>query len=365
MPATPRQLTADALFQVRGYPPESAAAWVGNFSQEVGVNLPSAFRRGKLDHGSQGLEQARLDRLTRYEDWVDAKHPECKNDPAARWAWYGNMALQVEYADIECQRSFPAVYAALKKGGNIDELTALICWKFEIPSKKYANLAFRQAQARLVFTASNHIAVPSPATKSNTDAIAAKKAVVQSNSSAGIGVVLGGAVAALHWAGGMPTQMAWVAAGIVSAVVIYSLVRAQTATAAAGKAALQGTKAIHEASVGTYYTTQEPVGSGATLTPVVVTPGLPEPPPEPEVIPTKPTTPAEWVYSPLGWIMGEAPPKSPEPAAPVEEPESPTAMKGVAIDLPRLAKLIASALSADLDLELASTDPAPAQELKT
>lgn len=149
--ATVRQIQVASLFMSYGWMPSGASAMTGNLTQESGVNLPSAFRTGKLDHGSQGLPQWRLDRLNDYEAFVKGKHPELVDNDDAMWAQYGRVDYQCEYIVIEVQRDYPRLDAALRKGGSVTALVAEICWEYERPSKAYANLANRQAQALLVF----------------------------------------------------------------------------------------------------------------------------------------------------------------------------------------------------------------------
>src|ERR1700748_1673700 len=129
--ATQRQIQCFSLFEAQGYSPEGSAAWVGNASQESGNNLPTAFRTGALDHGSQGLMQWRLDRLTAYENFVKAKHPGISAQEL--WQWYGRLDYQVEFAALECRTSYPTLDKQLRSGGSIATLTAAICWTYERP----------------------------------------------------------------------------------------------------------------------------------------------------------------------------------------------------------------------------------------
>jgi hypothetical protein len=221
----PRQITCFGLFEAEGYPPEAAAAWVGNLSQESGAGLPSAFRTGQLDHGSQYLPQWRLERLTKYESWVRSQHPE--EDAAGLRAWCGNMALQVKYIAIECKRDYSALDIQLRRGGDIDTLTDAICWQFERPNKALSGIANRKAQAHAVFLAAPHMNPHGETTKGNVVVIKGKENIKRNNENAAGGIIMGGVVAALHYLGGMPDHMALAAGGVVVFVIVYSMWSAQ------------------------------------------------------------------------------------------------------------------------------------------
>ena len=233
--ATARQIQCFTLFEAQGYPPESAAAWVGNFSQESGTSLPSAFRSGvPLDHGSQGLEQWRLDRLTNYENFVKAKVPGASD--AELWAYYGNMAYQVEFATQECRRDYPSVELALHRGGDIAALTALICWQVERPSLRYANLANRVAQAKNVFAAAPHLSVPpSTVSKANTAVIKHTQAATGAVVAAGGSTIGAAATIATHVQWHMPSW-AWILAGTLGVVIVMAIISAITNAVQAGAA---------------------------------------------------------------------------------------------------------------------------------
>src|ERR1043166_1584745 len=226
--ATARQIMAFGIMEAKGYSPEGSGAIIGNLSQESGAGLPSAFRHSNLDHGSQGLAQWRLDRLTNYQNYVRSRHPEAQ-DEQSFWAWCGNMALQLDFLEIELKHDYPALDVSLRRGGNIDDLTEAFCWKFERPSRTQSGIENRKKQARDVFMAASHINPSSPTTKTNTDIIKKEKSAVK-NQQNGVGaVVLGLIVAALQQFAGMPHSMALVSWGIVGAVIIYSLFAAQKA----------------------------------------------------------------------------------------------------------------------------------------
>jgi hypothetical protein len=188
---TKQQITCAALFEAQGYPPESAAAWVGNFSQESGASLSTAFRTGVLDHGSQGLAQWRLERLTAYERFVRSKYIDTPSE-AALWDAYGRMDYQVQFATQECAQHYPKLEAQLRRGGDIAVLTADICWQYEVPNKAKANLANRVMQARATLAGMHPIA-PTSITKLNQKITAqSNKHVVSSISAATVGLGVSG-----------------------------------------------------------------------------------------------------------------------------------------------------------------------------
>jgi hypothetical protein len=241
----PRQLAASALLQGEGYPAESAAAWVGTFSQESGVSLPSAFRRGKLDHGSQALPQWRDSkedpRLTKYMDYVKGLHPGATEDEL--WVWYGNMALQLKYVAIEADKSFHALDVELRRGGDIDVLSDAICWHFEMPNRALSGIANRKRQARLVFDAAPHIHT-SGHTNANVDVSKATKAVKNSQAKLGGGTVAAAVVAGLHFAAGMPPGVMVAILAITAVVVIHSFAAAKAAVAKIPGATLTAGKTV-------------------------------------------------------------------------------------------------------------------------
>lgn len=156
--ATSRQLTGVALLMKGGLSSSGAIALIANFSWEGGSpNLPSAFRTGRLDHGSQGLPQWRLDRLTAYEKFVAGKHPELDQTDFSStgdlWPYFGRFDYQIEYVIVELQRDYPVLYRKLATGGDVAALTADVCWQYERPNKALAHLADRVAYAKVISAA--------------------------------------------------------------------------------------------------------------------------------------------------------------------------------------------------------------------
>lgn len=144
MTATSRQIIARTTLQGLGYPKPGASALVGNFSQEVGVNLQSGYLpTSQLDHGSQCLPQWRLGRLTAFENYCAAKSLHT-----------GAMESQLRYVAVELARDYPALDKALRDPkGDIASLTARVCWEYERPAQSAANLANRVKQAQATYAA--------------------------------------------------------------------------------------------------------------------------------------------------------------------------------------------------------------------
>lgn len=341
--STPRQLALFALFEAQKYPPEASAAWVGQWSQEVGINIPTAFRHGPLDHGSQGGPQWRDSeddkRLTHYEDYVIGLHPELVHPGMTRaqidvvmWDLYGRMDYQVAYCAIECRTHFPKIEAALRRGGDIDTLTDLLTWHFEIPAVATARADFRRSEARKVFAAAAHIGT-SPATQANVDKTRAQAKIQVNNTNAGGGIVLGGIVAGLHWMGGMPSHMAFAAGAGVLVLVLYSLYAAQKAAQEAGVAGAQAAASAGKvvAPTGPVYTELNPV-------------------PEPKAEPAHPGPAPE----PIFWVWNEKlrlwdmSPKPPEPA-PEDLAPPPPPHPLMSDDIKGIVDAVVSALKAEID----------------
>jgi len=139
MTATARQLQAAKLLMSKGYSKNGAAAIVGNLSQESGNNLRSSFTLA-TDHGSQGIAQWRLDRLTRLE-----KYSEDRNLTVTE------LSTQLSYLIWELENFYSSLNSTLKSGTrSIANLTANFMQIFERPAAKYANLDNRIKQAEIV-----------------------------------------------------------------------------------------------------------------------------------------------------------------------------------------------------------------------
>lgn len=157
MKVLPRQIQCRSLFEAQGLSRTGAAAMVGNFVMESGPSLPSAFRSGNLDHGSNGLAQWRLDRLGAYRNFVKAQKPALIEDgmsfadvDKAMWPWYGRMDFQVKFAVKELRESYPALHKKLVAGGDAGTLAADVCWQYERPNKALSNIADRIAWAKAI-----------------------------------------------------------------------------------------------------------------------------------------------------------------------------------------------------------------------
>jgi hypothetical protein len=228
--ATPRQIQCATLFEAQGYPAESAAAFVGDFSAESGVSLPTAFRTAGLDHGSEGLAQWRLDRLTRYEQYVKSLHPGLTTQEL--WPWYGRMDYQVAFTAIECRESYGALDAQLRAGGDIATLTAAICWQYERPAVATARLAFRVAQAKAVFAAMPKMNSSAPTTVLNMTAASQKNTQTGGLAVAGAGTIAAAATIGTHVSWHMPLW-GWIVLGVLAAAVFVAIVGAVKAAASA------------------------------------------------------------------------------------------------------------------------------------
>lgn len=274
MTATARQIQAAALFEAQGYPPESAAAFVGNGSQEVGPNLPTAFRGppANLDHGSQGLMQWRLDRLTAYEAFVRTKQPHATG--TTLWAWYGRLDYQVEFTALECRTKYPALQTKLMTGGNVATLTADICWTYERPAQASANLANRVKQAQGVFAASPHVTpvelqpqIGSTTTTEVNKTLTKQKATQKG--AVGAAIISGAAsvgVAASHVTWHIPTW-GWVTISVLGVIVVLAVLAARKAAAAATTATtvLSGSPVTTESTMApAKYPTHVPDSAGIT-----------------------------------------------------------------------------------------------------
>ena len=321
--ATPRQIACCTLFQAEGYAPSGAASWVGNFSQEVGPNLPCAKRPAKgLDHGSQYLGQWRLGRLTEYEAFVRARHPEA-TDEASRTAWYGNMGEQVKFATMEMKRDYPALDKALRAGGSVETLTTRIMTEYERPNHdpNVNKLDRRIKWAEDTYTATPRLHPESPSTAPNHAVIEAKKTVQTSNANAGLSGVLLAMIGGLHWFAGMPLNLAlWAAAAAVIAL-IYSVFDAQKASSTAITASAKASIAI--------------------APPVELEPTASLDGPAPEG--------GQWVFDPAlrGHVWTRL-----DPPEPIEVPPEPKVLTEA--DIPSLAEAIASIISQKLDRDISA-----------
>jgi len=137
---TPRQQELMTLLVSKGLHVKGAGAGAGNCSQEVGINLPSKFTL-KTDHGSQGICQWRLERLTALEKFADDNKL-----PVTDLTTQGLFFLE------ELKR-YPALNSMLRQPGSrsVANLTANFMQIFERPSHDPAinKLDFRIEQAEL------------------------------------------------------------------------------------------------------------------------------------------------------------------------------------------------------------------------
>lgn len=155
---TTRQLQAVGILVKEGLASSGAIAIIGNYSWESGgPNLPTTFRTRNLDHGSNGLAQWRLGRLTKYMQFVAWKQPQLDQDDYTPqgdlWPFFGRLDYQLQFTVEELRNDYPNLYAKLCKGGNIASLTADICWQYERPNRSMAHLDQRIAYSRAISAA--------------------------------------------------------------------------------------------------------------------------------------------------------------------------------------------------------------------
>jgi len=105
-----------------GLPRASVAAIVGNATQE---NQCRSTTEGAKDHGSDGLFQWRLDRLTIMQAWCNANFK----------AGWQAIEPQAAFFCFECKRDCLGLWDDLVAGvKTLDTLTANICDEYERPS---------------------------------------------------------------------------------------------------------------------------------------------------------------------------------------------------------------------------------------
>jgi hypothetical protein len=138
---TERQMRAFWQFVMAGYSKEGAAALVGNAMQESSDDLISAFQK-RADHGSQGIFQWRLERL---DDLVRF----CQ----AHGLHAGTLVAQIKFAVYELGKDYTRLDRALRRGGDVADLTAAVCWEYERPAKSAAALERRIKYAKEVLVA--------------------------------------------------------------------------------------------------------------------------------------------------------------------------------------------------------------------
>ena len=118
-----------------GWSARGAAAACGNATQE---NLCRPTTLGAKDHGSDGIMQWRLSRLTNMQNFG------VKN--FGRW---DTLEAQAAFLMHEMKTDYVKLYSDLVIGkDSIDDLTADICWQFERPAKASANMPGRIVYAK-------------------------------------------------------------------------------------------------------------------------------------------------------------------------------------------------------------------------
>ncbi len=265
-----------------------AAAVIGNFSQELGVDLRSGYAE-KADHGSQGVAQWRLSRLEALTDFC-----------GERGLHSGMLAAQIKFAIFELAKDYPDLDKDLRAGGDIDKLTARVCWDYERPSKSAANLANRIKQAHIAFN--EYVAVSgahTPPAQQQAEVSKAKKNAATHQTNVGMGVVLAGLIGFLHSRLEIPAPILAAIGGILGLAILYSLIEARKAKAVIAVAASKSSpKFASPAEL------EKPIAASAPIE-----------------FGSKPTGAPEWIWvENLGlWVRGAHPMPPPAPAA-VEVP---------------------------------------------
>lgn len=123
---------------LEGWSRVGACAVTGNGTQE---NLCKPVTTGRLDHGSNGILQWRLDRLT----GQGGMQPWCMRN----FGTWTTLEAQAAFTLYETARDYPGLDAALREGKrSIENLTANFQDIFERPNKAYAHLDNRIKHAK-------------------------------------------------------------------------------------------------------------------------------------------------------------------------------------------------------------------------
>jgi hypothetical protein len=134
---TARQTQAFQFFCSQGYSSNGSAAIVGNLTQESGVNLDSTIYRAHPDHGSGGIAEWRLDRLTNLIHFGGDK--------------VGDLDVQCSFLihELTTEPQYAALNIELHDPHrSVQNLTENFCWVFERPNARLANISRRIAVAK-------------------------------------------------------------------------------------------------------------------------------------------------------------------------------------------------------------------------
>jgi hypothetical protein len=181
-----------------GLPARSAAALAGNATQE---NLCRAVTTGALDHGSQGVMQWRLERLSDMQSFCVSNF--------GRW---DTLEAQAAFCLYELNRDYPTLDRQLHLGVlSLETLTANVCATYERPAAASAGLGFVPGQGEgregRINYAYDTFALLQDAPK------VTPQITTSSAGAAAVVVVAAGAAGTAHWFGGAW----WIAALIVVA----------------------------------------------------------------------------------------------------------------------------------------------------
>ena len=161
MTVTARQKEAAGYLASSGWAPNGICGVVGNLVGESGASLDSTVHRAHADHGSGGIAEWRLDRLTNLIRFAGSADP---ND----------LGVQCRFLIHEVKTDYPQLDAMLRDPArSVENQTANFCWIFERPNKQLANLdgRIRAAKALLADAATKEPSAASAAAAPATIAV--------------------------------------------------------------------------------------------------------------------------------------------------------------------------------------------------
>ena len=125
-----QKLAFTEIEKASGWAHNGVAGVVGNLVGESGTDLNSTVHRLHADHGSGGIAEWRLDRLTKMIAFVKGLGLD-END----------LGGQCRFLVHEVQTEYPQLDAMLKDASRtVANQAANFCWIFERPNKKLANV---------------------------------------------------------------------------------------------------------------------------------------------------------------------------------------------------------------------------------
>ena len=153
MTVTSRQLELAAIFRKdSGWCDNGVCGVIGNDVGESGAKLDSTVHRVHADHGSGGIAEWRLDRLTNLIAFANQRGV----DP-------NTLAVQAAFQIHEIKTGYPQLDAMLRDPNeSVATLVSEVCWKYERPNKQLANLKGRLAAANALKAALPIATAPAP-----------------------------------------------------------------------------------------------------------------------------------------------------------------------------------------------------------